>query len=206
MSIEVLKGPMFSGKTTRGQEITRTWRRQGKRVLRITSAKDTRKGNNARLNVSHDNLAVECIKTASLVGFVLPDDNVECIWIDEGQFMEGLVEFCCEQRAVYGRHILVTGLQSDIFRKPWQLMSELEAVADKVENVQSYCVVCNKATSLTRLIYPPSGDNSNVVVVRVGGDELYTNACWDHFDTPISAAMLQQRHALLEELKQIKIA
>ena len=89
MSLKIIMGNMFSGKTS---ELVRRLKRYeviGKKILVINSSKDTRCMEHVLR--THDNMKFECIKTNNLQE--LNYEQVDIIAIDEAQFFIGLKTF-----------------------------------------------------------------------------------------------------------------
>ncbi len=105
MSLEIIMGPMFSGKST---ELIRRIKRQqiiGKKVLVINSAKDTRFLGD--FLCTHEKETLKCIKLNQLPTKI----NIECdiVAVDEAQFFTGLREFC-EHAIAQGKKVMLAGL------------------------------------------------------------------------------------------------
>ena len=83
--IEVILGPMFSGKSTELIRRTSCYNAIGKKVLRINHSNDTRTDNNIQ---THSNIKKSAIKVSSLMSLV--DNPIfiasDVIGIDESQF------------------------------------------------------------------------------------------------------------------------
>lgn len=132
MSIELILGPMFSGKTTELlRRIAREYR-ANRQVLLVKYSKDDRYSSDSV--ASHDRLMMEDILTIScsnlnpIVSFVEKFKNTEhepiVIGIDEGQFFPDLIEFC-EKMAQLGKEIHVAALDGTFERKPFPVIADL---------------------------------------------------------------------------------
>ena len=89
MSLKIIMGNMFSGKTS---ELVRRLKRYqviGKNILVINSSKDTRCLEHVLR--THDNIKFNCVKTNDLTQ--LNYEKVDVIAIDEAQFFIGLKVF-----------------------------------------------------------------------------------------------------------------
>lgn len=198
MSITLCWGPMFSGKTSWGQREVLQAELRGETTLSITYAKDNRYSRK-QLNVSHDHLASACVKLDSLETLNVLD-RTTLIWIDEAQFMEGLYDFCMRHRA-RGITILLTGLQSDIFQKPWPRLTEMTSVVDDVVSRKANCIVCNKECIFTRLRF----QDENAPLIKIGTDD-YVPACHDHLTCAISDELIVRRKELLDRVRLTRVA
>ena len=90
MSLQIICGNMFSGKTS---ELIRRLKRHkaiGDKVLVLNSAKDTR--SSEQVLKTHDNVTFNCVKTWDLFDVLhMSDfDNADIVAIDEAQFFPRL--------------------------------------------------------------------------------------------------------------------
>ena len=130
MSLSVICGNMFSGKTS---ELIRRLKRQraiGDNILVINSAKDTRSCE--QVLKTHDGVTFNCLKTWDLFDVLhMPDfDNADVVAIDEAQFFPRLRKFV--ECALYvNKRIIVAGLDADSSQRkfgevvdciPWLVM------------------------------------------------------------------------------------
>ena len=105
MSITLIFGSMYSGKTTELiRRITRC-RSIGKRVLVINSKLDNRYSGKDSI-VSHDEYSYNCVKTKTLQEVddgTRIDADVDVIAIDEGQFFGDLKKYVLKFCEEYGK-------------------------------------------------------------------------------------------------------
>ena len=111
MSLRIVVGPMFAGKTSEIQSVVRRSEYLGP-VLVLTAANDTRYGVDAVIN--HDRIAVPASPVA-LTGLyeVLTWPGfgaAKVVVIDEAQFFSGLIDFVTAAVDRYGKHVVVVGL------------------------------------------------------------------------------------------------
>ncbi|KAI6214229.1 hypothetical protein M3Y94_00243200 [Aphelenchoides besseyi] len=167
-SINLIVGPMFSGKTT---ELLRQCRRHtlAKRsVVIVKYKKDTRYDD--IMVCTHDSLKMEGLRAIRLadVWDRLMDSDV--IGIDEGQFFEDVVERA-ELLANCGKTVIVAALDGDYKRKQFESIAKLVPLAEKVEKITAVCQFCGHSASFTlRTIM------SDVREV-IGGAEMYQAVC-----------------------------
>jgi thymidine kinase len=92
MSLEVVIGPMFSGKTSYAIEVAALYISKNMRVLIVKPTRDTRSIPNHI--TTHDGISLPCFETSTLNGLTEQFmANYETIIIDEAQFFQGLVPF-----------------------------------------------------------------------------------------------------------------
>ena len=145
MSVYIIHGPMFSGKTT---EMIRTLERfkvAGRNTLLIKHSKDKRHGTETSLS-SHGNVCWKptdknhkVIMTDDLKQF-LPGSkkehlfkDVDVIAVDEFQFFDkSILEFVKHYSRTKLKHLILTGLNGNAFQKSFNPhMGDLYALATK---------------------------------------------------------------------------
>ena len=171
MSLKIIMGNMFSGKTT---ELVRRLKRYeviGKRILVINSSKDTRCLEHVLR--THDNMKFDCIKTNNLNE--LNYDKVDIIAIDEAQFFIGLKVFV-KKALGDSKTVLLTGLDGDYKQDKIGEILDCIPLADKVFKLSAMCMKCMDGTHgpFTKRIV-----NSDKVEL-VGGKEMYMAVCRKH--------------------------
>lgn len=171
-NIQVIAGPMFSGKTT---ELLRRLERYilaGRTWAYIKPDIDTRiqpiKIRNPR---DGKEFLIDPIKSpvSGLMGLRVP---ASIIVIDEAQFFdEQIIEYAQVMRN-WGRTVLIGGLDMDANRKPFGYMGQLMAIGDSVTKLTAVCK-CGKDAAFTKKIVP--GDN----LIDIGDSEKYIACCGD---------------------------
>lgn len=172
MSVNIIIGPMWSGKTTEVLRLGRRYEISGKKVLYIKHSIDNRYcENNDSYIVSHDQKKHSSISVGSLKE-VSPNQlkNVSVICIDEGHFFEDIVkqtEIWCSR----GKIIIISALNGDFERQPFPNISKLLARADMIKHLTSICTKCGNEAPFTKRITNCSDK------VLVGADMDYTVMC-----------------------------
>ena len=168
--IEVICGPMFSGKS---EELIRRLRRAEIARQRVQIFKP---GIDQRYSedhiVSHSELKIrsDSVRDAAELEAKL-DRRVEVIGIDEAQFLgEGIVD-AVVQLADIGKRIVIAGLDTDYLGRPFHPMPELLAVADEITKTLAICMQCgNPAKHTQRLVA-----SEDLIVVGAAG--MYEARC-----------------------------
>lgn len=169
MSLTVILGCMFSGKST---ELLRQIKRLesiGKEVLLINHQNDNRYTQKEKV-VTHDSQSRFCIKTKTL--FEIEDHGkYDTIAIDEAQFFPDLYYFVLK-RLKENKDIIVSGLIGDFQCKPIGDILRLLPHADDTVRLYALCSVCNDGTRapFTKRL---SNDTQQVLI---GSDE-YVAVC-----------------------------
>jgi len=168
--IEVVVGPMFSGKS---EELIRRLRRAEYARQRVQIFKPTIDERYAANEiVSHSGLGISSdtvMKAEEIMDKVQP--RTEVIGIDEAQFLgEGVVDVCT-RLANLGKRVIVTGLDTDYRGRPFEPMPRLLAVAEEITKLLAICVRCgNPAVHTQRLV-----ESEELVVVGAAG--IYEARC-----------------------------
>ncbi len=138
--VEVICGPMFSGKS---EELIRRVTRSKLARIPVQVFKpqlDDRYADDEV--VSHSSMKVEATPvedSLSLLKAINPETEV--IGIDEGQFFdEGLVDIV-DNLAATGKQVIVAGLDTDYLRRPFE---PIPALSDRAEYVTKMLAVCHK--------------------------------------------------------------
>lgn len=181
--IEVICGPMFSGKS---EELIRRLRRAliaRQRVQIFKPGIDQRYSEDHI--VSHSDLKIpsECVRDAADLEKRL-DWRTEVIGIDEAQFLGmELVELVI-RLADMGKRIIIAGLDTDYLGRPFHPMPELLAIADEITKDLAICMRCgNPAKHTQRLV----ASDELVVVGAAGMYEARCRRCFEPNLTKLEA-------------------
>jgi thymidine kinase len=160
--LELILGPMFSGKSSRLVEIYKQCKFCNISVTVVNHTIDNRYDD--ELLSTHDKVKIPCMKTERLLDLwcesidleedigIIPriNDKVkirtsEVILINEGQFFPDLEEFV---RLLLndGKKIYICGLDGDFERKKFGTILDLIPLCDKVTKLTSLCSLCKNGT------------------------------------------------------------
>lgn len=142
--LEVIAGPMFSGKT---EELIRQIKRAsiGKKKIQVFKHTiDTRYGKDKKLH-SHAGISFESalIKSAKEIMKKL-NHATEIVAIDEGQWFGQELIPVVEQLLKQGKKVIISGLALTFDRQPFDPIPQLMAMADKVTKLSAICAVCGE--------------------------------------------------------------
>ncbi|XP_017272540.1 thymidine kinase, cytosolic [Kryptolebias marmoratus] len=166
--IQVIFGPMFSGKSTELMRRVRRFQVAQYKCLVIKYANDTRYSDTGM--ATHDRNTMEAM-AATCLGDVRPMALKACvIGIDEGQFFPDTVAFC-EEMANLGKTIIVAALDGTFQRKPFGNILNLVPLAESVVKLHAVCMQCYKDAAYTKRI----GAEKEVEVI--GGADKYQAVC-----------------------------
>lgn len=171
--LEVVCGPMFSGKTE--TLIKRVWQRQhfaGSKVAVFKPITDTR--HEGESVISHNGTSIKA-RWIDRSASDLPRD-IELIALDEVQFfsLDAVPNILAAIRD--GVSVIAAGLDLTFRAEPFGPVPALMAYADEVVKLTSRCGKCHQPASRTQRLV--SADTT----VFVGGAESYEPRCLACFD------------------------
>ena len=172
--IEVICGPMFSGKT---EELIR-------RLVRAQIAKKTvhifKHSTDNRYSedyiVSHNKNRIKCHSLNNTKQIKDLSDNIDIIGIDEAQFFDESIIDVCNDLAKDGKRIIVAGLDRDYKAIPFGPMANLLTNADYITKLNAICMVCGNQASFSQRL---TKDETQILV---GESEKYEARCRDCFN------------------------
>jgi thymidine kinase len=175
--LEVVCGPMFSGKS---EEMIRRLRRAeiaGQRVVIFKPRIDDRF--DAADVVSHAGVRMRGVPVSSVTELVTRARGFEVVGIDEVQFFEPAIAPAALELADSGARVVLAGLDQDFRRLPFGPIPELLSHAEFVDKLQAVCHRCGGPASTTqRLVDGRPAPYSGETVV-VGAAEQYEARCRD---------------------------
>lgn len=185
MSLELLIGPMFAGKSSAIQSIIRRHRALGWNVFVVTHSMDTRYSDEPAI-VNHDRVAMPAFATNSLMSVLDRDEykTSRLVVIEEAQFFPDLVQFVLQTIDVHGKHVVVVGLDGDAERRPFGHVLELIPHSDRVTKLTAMCKECRDGTPaiFTFATREDAVSAANDGRPCVGADEKYVPLCRKHFN------------------------
>jgi thymidine kinase len=175
--LEVVCGPMFSGKS---EEMIRRLRRAeiaGQSVVIFKPAIDDRY--DAADVVSHAGIRMRAVPVGCVEDLAERARGYEVVGIDEVQFFDHEVVGAALRLADAGARVIAAGLDQDFRRLPFGPMPELLAHAEFVDKLQAVCHRCGGgATTTQRLVDRRPAPYSGATIV-VGANEQYEARCRD---------------------------
>jgi thymidine kinase len=174
MSLELILGPMFAGKSSAILHIVNRHHAIGHKPMLISHSIDSRYSQAEHI-VNHDGLKVACHKGSRLLPFLKSEPFVESklVIVEEGQFFPDLYEFVVEAVDVLNKNVIVVGLDGDADRKPFGQILELIPLCDKITKLTAFCKMCNNGKEGIFTFCK----KKKAEQVCVGGDELYMPLC-----------------------------
>jgi thymidine kinase len=176
--IEVICGPMFSGKS---EELIRRLRRAmiaRKRVEVFKPVIDNRYS--ADEIVSHGDLRMNSQAVSGARDIMDRIDlRAEVIGVDEGNFMGPELVEVAERLADSGKQVIIAGLDTDYMGRPFAPIPDLLAHAESIAKTLAICVRCGNPAKHTQRL---RGSDDLIVV---GAADMYEARCRRCFEPGI---------------------
>jgi len=167
--IELILGPMFSGKSTRLIERIRKYTYKEKKTIMIKYYADQRYSEKSEV-VTHDLMKYDSLNCKNLKDSIEVLKKYDVIGIDEGQFFPDLVEIS-EELALQKKIIIIAALNGDFRMEPFPVIAKIISKADKIKLLKAYCFNCHKDAKFSLRIV-----QSNEKVL-IGSAESYKPVC-----------------------------
>jgi thymidine kinase len=187
LTLEVIIGPMFSGKTS---ELIRLVEREvySKRKGAIFKvAFDERYS--AKQVVTHNGLHYDAYTVASSpeglakIEELVDTDGLDAIGVDEVNFFpEELVGVL--DRLADTKKVIACGLNLNFRAEPFPTTMHLAARADHVRYLSAVCVVCGREATRTQRLIAGKPAPRDSPTIAVGGKELYEPRCRNCYVPP----------------------
>lgn len=180
MSLELIIGPMFAGKSSAIIRIVNRYKSIGFPILLISHSADNRYGDIPAV-VNHDKISVPCLHWASLVDHIGDKEYREAkiIIIEEAQFFPRLREFVVHAVDIDKKNVIVVGLDGDADRKAFGEILDLVPLADTIEKVRAFCADCRDGTEALFSYCKKAEEKQGQICV--GGADVYMPLCRYHY-------------------------
>lgn len=175
MSIEVITGPMFAGKTTELLQRIQRYRYCDYNIITFKPLMDTRYSSSSEIVTHTGKKETESVVTTEILDLDLipPDTRVVCI--DEGQFFSNIVSFSEDCRKK-GYRVIISCLDLTSELKPFPNMGELFCKADTVTKLKAVCMLCKKRDAGFSKCLVEKKDN-----ILIGSHGMYIASCFECF-------------------------
>jgi thymidine kinase len=178
--IEVIAGPMFSGKS---EELIRLLKRAmiARQRVQVFKPKLDNRYSEGDV-VSHSQMRVPCelVDRADEIMQRL-DPRTEVVGIDEAQFFDDGLPGVCGHLANLGKRVIAAGLDMDYRGVPFGPMPELLAVAEEVHKIHAICTSCGSPAAYTQRLIE---SDELVVVGATGAYEARCRRCHEPDGAP----------------------
>lgn len=179
MSLDIVLGPMWAGKSSFIIGKIRRYRAIGWDVLVLANPLDNRYG--TQVVSSHDKEQVSALAVGDLS--TVYDDplykKARLLVIEEAQFYKGLYAFVKTAVERDEKHVVCVGLDGDAERNPFGEILRLIPLCDNVEKIKSLCAECGDGTPALFSHRRIHSDTQSQI--QVGAEETYVPLCRKHF-------------------------
>ena len=189
--LEVIVGPMFSGKS---EELIRRVTRAliaRQRVAVFKPALDNRY--HATQVASHAGRSIEAVAVPDVAGIrahlsgegallSAATEGMDVVGIDEAQFFGPELIPLVLELAEAGVRVILAGLDMDFRAEPFGCMPELLARAESVEKLTAICTVCGAPATRSQRLIGGQPARFHDPVVLVGAQESYEARCRVHHE------------------------
>ena len=182
--IEIVCGPMFSGKT---EELIRRMTRfkySKKDFILFKPTTDDRYSKDQVVSHNKNSMTAVLVKDSDeMVSICNKSPEVKNIGIDEIQFLDQgnpqkLKSNILKLKRM-GYHIIASGLDMDSKGDPFPGMPDILAIADDVRKIKSVCFECGDDGSMSHRI------NESKDLIQVGAQDNYKSlcfSCWQKYN------------------------
>ena len=176
--LEVICGPMFSGKS---EELIRRLRRAeiaGQRALIVKPQIDNRY--DIGHVVSHAGAKMRAVAVSRPEDIPGLAESYDAVGIDEVQFFAPEIVLVIDILVARGTRVVAAGLDQDFRGRPFGAMPELLCRAEILDKLQAVCHrCCGPATMTQRLVNgaPAPADGATIVVGALDSYEARCRAC-----------------------------
>ena len=179
--LELILGPMFSGKTTHLIQAYKKYTYIGKKVATINYYADTRY--DSTMLSTHDKIMIPCIQSSTINELWNNCENTELrqadvILINEGQFFQDLYECVIDMVENHNKIVYICGLDGDFKRNRFGKITDLIPYCDKIEKLQSLCSIC-KNGNLAIFSHRITDESLQIVI----GSDNYIPLCRSCYKT-----------------------
>lgn len=168
-SIEVICGPMFSGKT---EELLRRLRRARYANQEMVIFKPEIDKRYSETNiVSHDANFYPSLLISKATDIFKNKGKARIVALDEAQFFDESLPGIAEKLSLEGIRVILSGLDMDYLGKPFGPMPALMALANTITKLSAICMVCGAEATHT---YRKTKGQERVMI---GSKDIYEPRC-----------------------------
>ena len=180
--IELITGPMFSGKTDALIERLRVLEAEGLTVLAVKPSLDVRPPTGTL--ESHSGKQYPASQISASDDFETLANQADVVGIDEAQFLDEALVSAVHRLKAAGRLVVIAGLDLDYLRDPFRVVAALATLADHVETRVAQCAVCGRPAEFTQRLRDGRPAARSEPRIEVGGADLYEPRCQNCYQAP----------------------
>ncbi|HEL2057296.1 TPA: thymidine kinase [Streptococcus suis] len=179
-------GTMNSGKTIEILKVAHNYEEQGKPVVIMTSALDTRDAFgvvSSRIGMRREAVAID--DDMDIFGYIEKmEPRPYCVLIDEAQFLRrhhvyDLARVVDELDVP----VMAFGLKNDFRNELFEGSKHLLLLADKLDEIKTICQYCSKKATMV-LRTQDGKPTYEGAQIQIGGNETYIPVCRKHYFSP----------------------
>jgi thymidine kinase len=172
--LEIILGPMWSGKTSALLKIYRQYSFCKSQLCVINYEADVRYS--GTMLSTHDKEMIPCILGFSMEEIMKTHkdeiENSDVILINEGQFFSDIVPFAIKMVEEKRKKVYICGLDGDFKRDKIGNLLDLIPMCDKMTKLHALCSVCKDGT-LAPFTFRSTCDTEQVLI----GNDIYIPLC-----------------------------
>jgi thymidine kinase len=180
-NLDIIIGPMFAGKSCELIRRIRLLKVLKKEYIVIKPVIDNRYDNlyDSSMIVSHNFDKEHCIQLNKMEEIYNHDLNdIDTIFIDEGQFFVDIVEVVKNLVEFYKINIVVTGLDGDSNRNKFGHILDLIPFCNTCIKINAACILCLDGTSAP---FSYRKKNTTQEQILIGAADSYMSLCRKHY-------------------------
>mmetsp|Transcript_33528 Transcript_33528/g.39041 ORF Transcript_33528/g.39041 Transcript_33528/m.39041 type:complete len:236 (-) Transcript_33528:56-763(-) len=175
--IDIIFGPMFSGKSTALQMKVKRHSIAQKKCLVVNYIND-RRYDESDVVATHDGQTLKALRCTKLDEILDHYKSYDVVAIDEAQFFPEIVEIC-EKLANEGKIVIVAALDGTFQRKPFGRVHELIPMAESVTKLTAVCMLCAGDAAFSQRTV----DCQEIELI--GGGDIYRPVCRKCYFNPL---------------------
>ena len=186
----LLLGSFYSTQTLNLLAVAHNYRQQGKSVLLMKPAMDTRFGTDSiksRAGLLQD-ADVLIFPDSNLLDTHVPTGKIHCVLVDEAQFLDPKhIDQLRQMTLAWKVPVICYGLRTDFRSNLFPGSKRLMEVADSIEEVKTTCHFCNKKAVFNLKHVNGVADTSGPVI-QLGAEEKYYPCCYGCYRNSLAQA------------------
>lgn len=178
VTIEVIVGTMFSGKTQELQRRLSCLKYAHRTHLAFKPATDTLSGDHCI--TTHDGQKMPGIIIADphqIIQAVEAQDHVDVVGIDEMQFLDPSLVQVARTLIRRGISVIASGLDMDFRGMPFRTSADMMAIADSVSKIRSALCSCGERAVMSQRISDGQLASADSPTEAVGDEKMYEARC-----------------------------
>ncbi len=169
--IEIITGPMFSGKSEELIKRIKILSYAEIPTLIIKPSIDNRFSQSEIISRNGTSIKSYQVESVEKIKKLFSDGNYRALVIDEVQFFDESLIVFVDHLANKGIRVILCGLDQDWRRRPFKIVASLMAIAENVTKLKAVCLICKNAASCSFRISTSSD------TIEIGDTDKYEARC-----------------------------